>query len=102
MRTAFRAGVLAVVPFLPGASEVNAARLPHVALRRSEPAEGDHLAVAPRRITLWFTERPEVAFTRMRLVGTAGAVQLAKVTGDTGNPIHADVLGALSSGTWRV
>lgn len=39
----------------------------HAHLRRSEPAANDRLAAPPSAIRLWFTERPELAFTRVQL-----------------------------------
>src|SRR3954471_2744020 len=39
----------------------------HAHLRRSEPAANARLSSPPSAIRLWFTERPELAFTRVRL-----------------------------------
>ncbi|HEY3746070.1 MAG TPA: copper resistance protein CopC, partial [Gemmatimonadaceae bacterium] len=39
----------------------------HAHLRRSEPAAHDRLNSPPTAIRLWFSERPELGFTRVRL-----------------------------------
>jgi copper transport protein len=75
---------------------------PHADLRASDPAHNSHLIGAPKRITLWFTAKPQLPFTRMRLVGPAGDVELGKLTADTGNAVRADVVGAMPSATYKV
>ncbi len=48
------------------------ALLAHALLRRSAPAAGERLTLSPPAITLWFSERPELRFTRLRLTDSAG------------------------------
>src|SRR3954468_3212677 len=48
----------------------------HAHLRRSEPAANARLSSPPSAIRLWFTERPELAFTRVRL-RTADSTEIA-------------------------
>src|SRR3954454_13076593 len=48
----------------------------HAHLRRSEPAANGRLSSPPSAIRLWFTERPELAFTRVRL-RTADSTEIA-------------------------
>src|SRR5690349_11417243 len=43
------------------------ALLAHAHLKRSDPAAQARLATAPASLRLWFSERPELAFTRIRL-----------------------------------
>src|SRR5437868_1515763 len=43
------------------------ALLAHAHLRKSEPAARERLASPPTAIRLWFSERPELAFTRIQL-----------------------------------
>ncbi|MEO7648355.1 MAG: copper resistance protein CopC, partial [Gemmatimonadaceae bacterium] len=49
-----------------------AAALAHELLRSSSPAAQSVLMSPPREIRLTFTEAPELTFTRIRLVGSAG------------------------------
>jgi copper transport protein len=58
-----RAAMLAALAVL----SVPIALWAHAHLRRSEPAANARLASSPSAIRLWFTERPELAFTRVRL-----------------------------------
>jgi len=92
-----RAGLLAVA-FPLFASRAYA----HTALRRSEPAKSSTLAVAPTRIALWFTARPQIAFSRVRVFGPAGEVTLDRLVADTGNSMHAAIAGVLGDGEYRV
>ena len=74
----------------------------HTGLRRSDPAKGSRLAVAPTHIALWFTARPQVAFSRIRLVGPTGEIPLGSIVADTGNALRADIGGVLAPGAYRV
>jgi copper transport protein len=58
-----RAGVIAVLATLA----IPVALLAHAHLRRSEPAANARLESSPSAIRLWFTERPELPFTRIQL-----------------------------------
>ena len=74
----------------------------HTGFRRSEPAKGSRLAVAPTRIALWFTARPQLAFSKVRLLGAKGEVILDRLVADTGNALHANIQGTLVPGEYRV
>ena len=92
-----RAGLVAVAfPLL--ASRAYA----HTALRRSEPAKSSTLAVAPTHVALWFTARPQLAFSRVQLFGPAGEVALDRLVADTGNSVRAAIRAALGPGAYRV
>ena len=58
-----RAAALSVI----GVLSVPVLLFAHAHLRRSEPASRDRLTIPPAAIRLWFSERPELAFTRVRL-----------------------------------
>lgn len=51
--------------------------LAHTVLRRSLPAANARVAMAPDTARLWFTERPELAVTTLRLVRGTDTVALA-------------------------
>ncbi len=74
----------------------------HAALRASDPAHNAHLATPPKRLTLWFTERPQIPFSHVQLTGPNGDVTLGKLAADTGKALKADILGAMPSGTYKV
>ncbi len=76
----------------------------HGALRRSEPAEGAHLTVAPRSLRLTFTEAVELNFARLALSGPDGAVALGALTlaPDSSTVLVAPVTGSLAAGAYTV
>ena len=76
--------------------------MPHTGLKRSEPAKNSRLSAPPRRISLWFTAKPQLAFTRVSLDGPAGRIALDTIVADTGNALHAVVPTALTAGTYTV
>jgi copper transport protein len=74
----------------------------HLGLKHSEPAAGGRLASPPARIALWFTERPELAMSRVKLVGSNGSVPLDALVADTGFSIRSAVRQRLAPGEYRV
>ncbi len=74
----------------------------HLALRRSEPAKDSQVSVAPMRISLWFTARPTMAFSRVRLAGPSGDIPLDTIVADTGNALHAAIPRPIGPGPYRV
>jgi len=74
----------------------------HTGLKRSEPAKDSRLTVAPTRVSLWFTARPQLAFSKMRLVGPMGDMPLDTIVADTGDALHATIPRALVPGEYRV
>lgn len=77
----------------------------HLHLLRSSPAANDTVATAPAAIKFWFSERPELAITMVKLTSSAGTpVQLAPLAVDTGanGPLVAAVRGQIAAGTYTV
>jgi copper transport protein len=74
----------------------------HLALKRSEPASGSRLASPPTRIWLWFTERPELAMSRLKVTGPSGAVALEPPVADTGFSVRSSLRQTLPPGAYRV
>ena len=89
-------GALIVLTLLPSLA------LAHLSLRRSDPASGAHFAVAPTRVSLWFTARPELGFSTLRLIGPHGDVALGRILADTGDGMHADIQSVLTPGEYTV
>jgi len=95
---------LAMVPVLAGAG---AAAL-HLKLLRSEPLANATLTVSPVQVKLWFTQRPELAVTSIRLTSGRDAqvveralAPLARATAADA-PITAPVGAALAPGHYEV
>lgn len=83
-------------------SGVGPAPVRHLALKRSEPSDLSRLSKSPERISLWFTARPQLAFSRITLGGPNGIIALDTIVADTGNVLHAVIPGALAGGDYRV
>ena len=92
----------AAVIALSFAPSVKPAPFPHTALKRSEPAKDSKLATPPKQISLWFTAKPQLAFTRISLDGPAGHIALDTVVADTGNALHAHVPVLLVGGAYTI
>jgi copper transport protein len=78
----------------------------HGVLRKSEPANGATLNAVPTVIRLTFSEAPQLAFTRVELIGPDSqrvALSALRVAApDSAAVIVADVLGPLSAGRYRI
>lgn len=78
----------------------------HTVLRRSEPANRAVLRVAPRVIRLTFSEPPQLAFTKVELIGPdsqrVALSELRVAAPDSNAVIVADVLGPLTAGRYRI
>lgn len=93
---------LAAVLALSFSPSVRPVRAPHTELKRSEPSRDSRLAQAPRRISLWFTAKPQLAFTRISLRGAAGEIPLDTVAADSAFSLHAHVPTVLAAGVYTV
>lgn len=78
----------------------------HVALRRSEPANGATLRAAPRIIRLTFSEAPQLPFTRVELIAAdsqrVALSPLRVAAPDTAATVVADIVGPLRAGAYRI
>ena len=101
-RRALTFALLAILPVIAGA----AAR--HLKLIRSEPLANAVLTMSPTQVKLWFTQRPELTVTSIKMkTGTgANAVERALAPlargAPAGSPIVAPVGAALSPGHYEV
>jgi len=100
-RLLVRAGLIATIATFG----VPLALLAHAHLRRSEPSAHARLTSSPPAIRLWFSERPELSFTRVRLRG-ADSVDIplgaAERMSDDAMGITVGVPSALAPGTYTV
>jgi methionine-rich copper-binding protein CopC len=77
----------------------------HLHLLRSEPSANDTVATAPAALKFWFSQRPELAVTTVKLSTSAGApVPLAPLAVDSGanGPLVAGLRGPIAKGTYMV
>ncbi len=87
---------------LPSAGLASSGIPPHTGLKASDPAKDSRIDIAPTRVVLWFTALPQLAFSKIRLVGPSGEIQLARIVADTGNALRAEIPQALGPGQYRV
>ena len=75
----------------------------HARLVRSSPAANDSLPVAPTSLSLWFSEKPELRFTSIQLLDSAGAsLALGQPASIAQNGVSRAIAGTLASGTYSV
>ena len=77
----------------------------HGDLKSSTPADKARLSVIPRQLRLTFTERPEMALTRIVLRGPGGqAIVLGKLSASGADmaTVSADITGSMSAGVYTV
>ena len=93
---------LVVAPVIAGA----AAR--HLKLIRSEPLANAALTTSPTQVKLWFTQRPELTVTSIKVKTGTGASAVERALAPlsraaaTGSPIVAPVGAALAPGHYEV
>ena len=76
----------------------------HAVLDRAEPRVGGKVHTPPAQVTLWFTERLEPAYSRVKVVDDAGR-QVDKADGavDASDPrVLRASLAPLAPGTYKV
>jgi len=76
----------------------------HAFLDRAEPRVGGTVRTPPAQVTLWFTERLEPAYSRVKVVNAAGQqVDKADCSVDSNDPrmLRASLM-PLGPGTYRV
>ena len=100
MRRRLGAGLVASLLLLAAATGAGA----HAFLDRAEPRVGGKVHAPPARVTLWFTERLEPAYSRVKVVDDAGR-QVDKADGavDANDPrVLSASLPPLAPGTYKV
>jgi hypothetical protein len=105
MRPAFRRilPLLAIVSAAAGTATAAGAAM-HLRLVKSEPAK-DSVVDAPRQLRLWFSLKPALAVTSVKLVSASGTpVKLGapKHAGDAKLPVEVTVEETLAPGTYTL
>jgi copper resistance protein C len=100
------AGALGVMGASPlAARRASASPVFHLHLVKSEPAKDDTLAAPPATIKLWFSQKPEVPVTSVKLAAVGGkAVLVGAPKADSANKalVVAEVKGPLGAGRYAV
>lgn len=84
---------------------IPAVLLAHAHLRRSEPAANAQLGTSPSSIRLWFSEQPELTFTRVTLrAADSSTVPLGAIAAMSGDKfgITVPIPAPLAPGSYRV
>lgn len=79
----------------------------HMRVEKTMPVEGATIAVAPKRIQIWFSEPPTLVVSNITVTGPSGRVELGTLAlGKTGdapdNSVVTVVKGDLSPGKYTV
>jgi methionine-rich copper-binding protein CopC len=93
------AGVPAVILLIVAFSVLAEA---HAKLEKTVPADKAALTAAPTSVQLWFSEKPDVAVSKIALKGPSGMVKLgpAHVMGE--KTLMADIAGSIGDGSYTV
>jgi len=83
--------------FMGGTIEANA----HAFLDHADPRVGSAVAVAPRQLTLWFTQKLEPAFSKVTVTDSSGQRVDAGKANISGTVMQIPLRG-LKAGTYRV
>jgi copper transport protein len=100
MRRPFIVALLAGLALLLAAPAASA----HALLRSSDPASGASLGQAPPKVTLTFTEPPDLTLSTVHVLDSSGkAVESGKARGVPGKPLELEVpLGQVPNGAYTV
>jgi methionine-rich copper-binding protein CopC len=101
-----RQGLLALL--IVGAPVLAGASMLHLKLSRSVPSANAVLTASPTEVRLWFTQRPELSVTSIRIRSGTGASAVERVLAPlaraeaANSPITAPVGAALAPGHYEV
>lgn len=99
---------LAGVMLLASLPVVMFAAARHLKLIRSEPLANAHLTAAPTEVKLWFTQRPELTVTSIKVKSGTGTTAVERALAPlaraaaANSPITAPVGAALAPGHYEV
>ena len=94
-----RTALAAMVPLLILLATGDASA--HASLDHAEPRVGNTVATAPREVTLWFTQKLEMAFSTITVTNSAGQRVDTGKTRVSGNQMTIS-LRPTGAGTYRV
>jgi methionine-rich copper-binding protein CopC len=74
----------------------------HMALKKTEPADRATVTAPPAAVTLWFTQKPDLAVSRLVLAGPAGEVKLGAPKVGDAMQLSAPIEGTMANGAYRI
>lgn len=74
----------------------------HMKLEKSDPVSGATLTVAPKSISLYFTEKIDMAVSKVALKGPSGDVKLGAAHAMGEKHLMANVEGTLANGAYTI
>src|SRR6266567_830373 len=100
MRRPLAAALLAGLVLLLAAPAASA----HALLRSSDPSSGASLGKAPAKVTLTFTEPPDLTLSTVHVLDSSGkAIESGKAAGVPGKPLALEIpLGQVPNGAYTV
>ena len=101
--------VVPAIAVLAAIGAISAAAAPvarfHTKLLKSSPLAHDTLAVSPKSVSLWFSEKVELPMTTVKLAGTGGAAGLGTPTRDekiANAPVIVPITKPLDDGSYTI
>jgi methionine-rich copper-binding protein CopC len=101
--------VLRAIAAVTAIGAISAAAAPvalfHPKLLRSSPSAHDTLAVSPKAVSLWLSEKVELPMTTVKLAGTGGSAALGAPTRDekiADAPLVVPVTTPLEDGSYTI
>jgi methionine-rich copper-binding protein CopC len=91
--------VLSVILFTVAFSVLTQA---HAKLQKTEPADKAALTVAPTRVQLWFSEKPDATVSKIELKGPSGIVKLGPTHIMGEKALMAAIAGPIGDGSYIV
>ncbi len=74
----------------------------HMAMEKADPARDTTLAVAPKQVQLWFTQKPDLKVTKIELQGPSGPIKLAPAHMMGAMSVMVGVDGEVADGAYTV
>ena len=96
----YRSNIVRIIPLLLllVTGEANA----HAFLDHAEPRVGNKVATAPREVTLWFTQKLELAFSTITVTNAAGQRVDTGKTRVSGSQMSVSLRPGGTTGTYHV
>jgi methionine-rich copper-binding protein CopC len=74
----------------------------HMALSKAAPSDKATVTVAPTQVQLWFTQKPDMAVSRIVLSSTSGEVKLGALKLVDERSLIAPIEGTLADGAYTI
>ena len=74
----------------------------HMQLIKTSPEDGVNLSKPPQSITLWFTQEPDIAISKLKLTAPSGELTLGKLHSIDEKSLVAAVADKMTDGAYTV